>query len=311
MEDKNVDQQGAQQPPAQPLSERPEFQSNVPAKGGAVRPSQPTGRDEGQNLGIIGLAVAVVVPFIGPIAGVVLGIMSRNKSRETGHSGTLGLVATVVSAIFVVLGILFFTFVISAASDSEDFFNDLSSQIEESLDEAAKESGGSITTGTPAGDRPFDSLGELDFVCEGEGFPSNAVASTAGSKRIHSMMQRPLSDGFSARSVVIEQEANRADYDAPTNVDFLSCLERGDVVSESVSCELSDSDDVVKDYPLVSSSFTLKIYDLHNQNVAYEKQLQGDNKCPRFFATIYDGKVYDEPDSDILEFELNQFIQAQ
>lgn len=73
----------------------------------------------GQTLGIIGL----VLNFLGiNLGGIILGIMSRNKSKQYGMSTTLGTVSLVWGIIGMVLGfflIVFWVILIVAAGIQE------------------------------------------------------------------------------------------------------------------------------------------------------------------------------------------------
>ncbi|NCU38334.1 hypothetical protein EOL96_04740 [Candidatus Saccharibacteria bacterium] len=87
----------------------------------------------GQTLGIIGIVCNVVGISIG---GIILGVMSRNKSKQYGMSTTLGTVSLVwgiVSTVLVTLWILlvfglsFMGAVSSSTSEIDTTFNDSSS----------------------------------------------------------------------------------------------------------------------------------------------------------------------------------------
>jgi len=95
--------QQPQQAPPQPVAPLP------PAQGQPVMQQQPgvPMENPGQTLGIIGL----VSNFLGVgIAGIVLGVMSRNKSKQFGMStilGTISLVWGIVLTVFVTLWVIF------------------------------------------------------------------------------------------------------------------------------------------------------------------------------------------------------------
>lgn len=73
----------------------------------------------GQTLGIIGL----VLNFIGiSIGGIILGIMSRNKSKAVNMSTTLGTVSLVwgiIATVFAVIGIILLIILVIIAAASE------------------------------------------------------------------------------------------------------------------------------------------------------------------------------------------------
>ena len=95
-------------------AESPEEQSSSTAQTvspppTATNPSNPSAgpyrEDPGQTFGIIGLILNIMGILPG---GIVLGILSRNKSREAGVPTTLGTIAMVWGIIGTVLGILAF-----------------------------------------------------------------------------------------------------------------------------------------------------------------------------------------------------------
>jgi uncharacterized membrane protein YbaN (DUF454 family) len=60
----------------------------------------------GQTLGIVGL----VCNFLGVgVAGIILGVMSRNKSKQSGASTTLGTISLVWGIIATTLAVLWIT----------------------------------------------------------------------------------------------------------------------------------------------------------------------------------------------------------
>lgn len=99
--------------PEQPPVAQPNMQENM-QPGEAATPvsvagSTPaSGEDPGQLLGIVGIIAAF---FVGPV-GIILGIVSRNRSRQAGHPTTVGTVALVlgivVTALYAVLSVLWF-----------------------------------------------------------------------------------------------------------------------------------------------------------------------------------------------------------
>jgi hypothetical protein len=81
-----------------------------PPPGGPYGAPPPYGQPIPQNntaqtLGIIGIVVGLLC--CSP-AGIVLGIVSMNKAKQQGQSTTIGLVAIVVSAIALLIGIVVF-----------------------------------------------------------------------------------------------------------------------------------------------------------------------------------------------------------
>lgn len=104
--------------PVQPPVAQPNMQENMQSGEAAVPPTDastaPSGENPGQILGIVGIISAF---FIAPVA-IVLGILSRNKSKQAGHPTTLGTTALILGIVFTVLGILvaiLWTVIIAAA----------------------------------------------------------------------------------------------------------------------------------------------------------------------------------------------------
>lgn len=101
--------------PAAPVAAAP-----APAPAGQPTPPVMYAQNPGDTLGIIGL----VLNFFGiNIGGIILGVMSRNKSKEAGFPTTLGTVSMIWGIVGTVLGFLavvFFVlmFVLAATSGS-------------------------------------------------------------------------------------------------------------------------------------------------------------------------------------------------
>ena len=96
-------------------------QSAAPQQAAPAQQPQPVqyvhvAENPGQTLGIVGL----VLNFLGiTIGGIILGVMSRNKSRAAGMSTTLGTVSMVwgiVATALAVVGFIFFFFVVILAA---------------------------------------------------------------------------------------------------------------------------------------------------------------------------------------------------
>ena len=96
-------------------------QSAAPQQAAPAQQPQPVqyvhvAENPGQTLGIVGL----VLNFLGiTIGGIILGVMSRNKSRAAGMSTTLGTVSMVwgiVATALAVVGFIFFMIMMVAAA---------------------------------------------------------------------------------------------------------------------------------------------------------------------------------------------------
>lgn len=113
----NETQQTAPQTPPQPASPVPPQPAYVPPAGQPYQQYQTPGTGQpyqqpyaqpgyayenpGQNIGIIGIILNVLGIGLG---GLILGILSRNKSREAGMSTTIGTVSLVWGIVEVVFG---------------------------------------------------------------------------------------------------------------------------------------------------------------------------------------------------------------
>lgn len=96
MQEQNTHNQPQPQPVPQP---QPGYAPQPPQMG---VPAQ-YGENPGQTLGIVGIVLNVMGISIG---GIILGVMSRNKSRQAGMSTTLGTVSMVWGIISTVLAVL-------------------------------------------------------------------------------------------------------------------------------------------------------------------------------------------------------------
>lgn len=71
-------------------------------------PPQAQAEDPGQVMGII----SIVLSFFGlGLIGIILGVLSLNKSKAAGYKGTLGLVGTIIGIVFTVLALLYVIFI--------------------------------------------------------------------------------------------------------------------------------------------------------------------------------------------------------
>lgn len=106
-----------QQPPAPQIPPQGVPPQPVPGQAYAPQPGVPA-ENPGQTLGIVGL----VCNFLGVnIAGIILGVMSRNKSKQYNMSTALGTVSMVWGIVGTVLGflaIIFWIIVMIAAAAS-------------------------------------------------------------------------------------------------------------------------------------------------------------------------------------------------
>ena len=102
------------QPQTQPQPEQ-QFQQQ-PQPFPAAQPVPPASQENpGQILGI----VSIVMIFVFPLLGIILGALSRNKSKAAGMPSGLGtagmIINIVVTVIGLIVGVLFFILVIAAA----------------------------------------------------------------------------------------------------------------------------------------------------------------------------------------------------
>jgi len=91
----------------QPAAET--FQAPTPqpafpsAEASPASPQPVPGENPGQTLGII----SIVLSFIGlSVIGIILGIVSRKKSKAVGASATLGTIGMIVGIVFTVIGFI-------------------------------------------------------------------------------------------------------------------------------------------------------------------------------------------------------------
>lgn len=66
------------------------------------QPAPAADRNAGRTVGIIGLIFA----FLFPLVGLILGIVSIVQAKNGGGSKGLGLAATIISAVFMIIGII-------------------------------------------------------------------------------------------------------------------------------------------------------------------------------------------------------------
>lgn len=74
----------------------------APAAAPYSTPGAATGEDPGRMLGI----VALILAFFVQIAGLIVGIIARNKSKEAGYQNGFATAAIWISIVLMVLGIL-------------------------------------------------------------------------------------------------------------------------------------------------------------------------------------------------------------
>lgn len=142
MQENNQQADQPEQPGSQPVQPQ---QLRSPQQQPAGYP----GENPGQTLGII----SIILPFVGfSLVGIVLGAISRHKSKQAGMSASLGTVGLIISIVVTVLAALITTLwivlVIAAASYSNGFETEItpytqddSSIQQEESDFPAEESG--------------------------------------------------------------------------------------------------------------------------------------------------------------------------
>lgn len=133
-----VQEQPTQAPQVAVETEPPTVQDSLQQQpqatpGTAAIPAE----NPGQTLGII----SIVLDIVGfSVIGIVLGVISRKKSKAAGQSTTLGTIGMVLGIIFTVIGFLFlltialtaFAGIQQAAEESQSSSSDQSSQSVES-----------------------------------------------------------------------------------------------------------------------------------------------------------------------------------
>ena len=158
--------QATAQPAAQPVTQAPAQPVAQPA---APRAPQAVA-DPGTSpliMGILSIVVALLIPFAGPIAGIVLGALGISKgskvlkddpSNSKARGGKItGIAGVVLSVIFFLLAVAVVTFGVFAASNiNEENLAELQQQIEtatssaETSSSAADQAPGSTDTGSSA-----------------------------------------------------------------------------------------------------------------------------------------------------------------
>lgn len=94
--------------PAQP--EQPQVVTQPPNPG--YQQAAPVAENPGQALGII----SIILSFVGfSLIGLILGAISRNKSKAVGAPTTLGTVGLVLGIVFTAISIFFFILMSLAA----------------------------------------------------------------------------------------------------------------------------------------------------------------------------------------------------
>lgn len=76
--------------------------------------TQPYREDPGQTLSIVSLVLIVILP----LAGMICGIVGRNKSREAGFDGKLGQIGFIINLILTILGAVWIIFALLAVLTS-------------------------------------------------------------------------------------------------------------------------------------------------------------------------------------------------
>jgi hypothetical protein len=81
-------------------------------------PTAPSVEDPGHGLGIASLVCSLLGVSL---VGLILGIIAMNKSKAVGKKNSLALAGVIISAVGLVLGLLWFVFVfIMAAADASN-----------------------------------------------------------------------------------------------------------------------------------------------------------------------------------------------
>jgi len=85
------------------MNQDPQQQPQQPSQPQPAAAPQVQREDPGKTLGI----VSIVLDFVGfALIGIVLGVMSKKKSKEAGFDGSLGNIGMIIGIVFVVLNIV-------------------------------------------------------------------------------------------------------------------------------------------------------------------------------------------------------------
>jgi MFS family permease len=79
----------------------------------------PPTENPGKTLGIVGLVLGIVgffIAFLAPIAGLVVSIIGRNKSKRAGHKNGLAVAGIIVSIVALIANIITVIVFISVAA---------------------------------------------------------------------------------------------------------------------------------------------------------------------------------------------------
>jgi len=148
----------------QPLAPQPSFTS--PQVAPVNQPPVSSGENPGQVLGI----VSIVMSVIGlSLIGLILGVISRKKSKAVGASTTLGTIGMVMGIVFTVIGFMFFLLItLVAYGGIQDRAKDVSAETNATMVEKKAEAYYATTYSYPATIADFEkdgvsSLSKLDF----------------------------------------------------------------------------------------------------------------------------------------------------
>lgn len=194
--------------------------------------------------------------------------------KKLNQNGSSAIIIAVV-LVLLVIGISSAAyFVISSSSDSEGEPDASITKDDDEKKSDTKRIEKTITKGY-----------ELSFVCEGTGWPSNVVPSDTG-KRVQQLMEKESSENsytnIGSVSLPLVYSIN---FDDQLAIDYVSCLERTDTTTASVTCTFKDTTAT-----MIVKDFKLTVYDLKTRQKVIDGQtISGDTKCP-FSALVRDGE---------------------
>jgi len=95
-----------QQPPQHNFNPQPQQQS-MPTQQPQQAYQQPQQQAQAHQTDTLGIT-SLVLAFIAPIIGLIVGFIGKSKAKKGGYSGTLSLVGIIINAVFFVFGSLIF-----------------------------------------------------------------------------------------------------------------------------------------------------------------------------------------------------------
>lgn len=255
--------QGPEPTPQGPLPPLPENQS------GNDQYQQPT-HTKTDVLGIISL----VMIFIFPLVGMILGFIGIGKAKKEGYPKTLSMIGAIVNTILVVLGAIVIGLIVMATMNSST--DDYSQELDEfnQVIEAIQQEDGEVTY-----------ISDVGNICATKQWPTNLAASVEGNVVGVFSNSQSYPDIYSREYVSLEDSYEEIDSSSPAEVDTLACV--SSVNQEPirvVECDLTIDDEEVK-APMSLRPYQVTVYNAESQEEIGSFIAQPVGTCP-FFVTV-------------------------